>query len=132
MSGQLHNTFEDPTGPGDSPPPSVSRPVGPAPRKEAPASDPKLRAQEAFDVGVWAALDLCRLHQIEGAKYNPFSAFEERILLLALRSTRGNQYRAAKLLGISRSTLRKRMKKHGILIGVRVVENRPPSGRESD
>lgn len=88
--------------------------------------DTEHRAQESFDVGVWAALDLCRQRTNANKKYNPFQAFEERIILLALRETKGNQYRAAKLLGISRSTLRKRMKKHAINIGVKVLESRSP------
>lgn len=82
------------------------------------------RSQEAFDTGVWAALDICRKAADLDGKYNPFEAFEERIILLALRSTGGNQYRAAKLLGISRSTLRKRIKKHEISIDVKVVERK--------
>jgi transcriptional regulator with AAA-type ATPase domain len=85
--------------------------------------DPRLRAQESFDVGVWAALDLCRQSVKAAEKYNPFEAFEQRIILLALRSTGGNQLQAAKLLGISRSTLRKRMKKHRIQVGMRIVES---------
>jgi len=84
--------------------------------------DLKVRAQEAFDVGVWAALDLCRQCRLAKKKYNPFLAFEERIILLALRSTRGNQLQASKLLGISRSTLRKRMKKHNIVVGMKIIE----------
>lgn len=95
----------------------------PAPAAEAPLTDAERRSQESFDVGVWAALDLCRQRLTANRKYNPFQAFEERIILLALRETRGNQYRAAKLLGISRSTLRKRMKKHAINIGVRLIED---------
>ncbi len=89
---------------------------------DAPATDAKRRAQEALDGGVWAALDLCRQSRLAGEKYNPFTAFEQRIILLALRGTRGNQLRAAQLLGISRSTLRKRMKKHRIQINTKIIE----------
>lgn len=85
-------------------------------------TDARARAQESFDVGVWAALDLCRQGRDLGNGYNPFLAFEERIILLALRATKGNQLRAAKLLNISRSTLRKRMKKHNIKINMMITE----------
>lgn len=85
-------------------------------------ADPKTRAQESLDVGVWAALDLCRQASMTGKTYNPFLAFEEKIILLALRATKGNQLQAAKLLHISRSTLRKRMKKHHIQINTRIIE----------
>jgi len=90
--------------------------------KDGPRADPRTRAQESFDVGVWAALDLCRQARTAGKGYNPFLAFEEKIILLALRATKGNQLQAAKLLHISRSTLRKRMKKHHIQINTRIIE----------
>ena len=96
--------------------------VNPEMLSSAIAPDMKVRAQESFDVGVWAALELCRQSRLAKKKYNPFVAFEERIILLGLRSTRGNQLQAAKLLGISRSTLRKRMKKHNITVGMKIIE----------
>ncbi|MFN3234125.1 MAG: DNA-binding transcriptional regulator Fis [Gammaproteobacteria bacterium] len=40
---------------------------------------------------------------------------EEPMLRRVLRFVRNNQVRAAKLLGISRGTLRKKMKKYGML-----------------
>lgn len=79
------------------------------------------KAQEVFDNGIYAALDLCRHTRLEGGSYNPFDAFEQRIILLALRATAGNQLRAARLIGINRSTLRKRMKKHLISVGTRII-----------
>lgn len=82
------------------------------------------RAQEVFDAGVYAALDLCRQHRETKTKYNPFDAFEQRVILLALRATNGNQLQAARLLGINPSTLRKRMKKHAITVGTRVMDSR--------
>jgi hypothetical protein len=82
----------------------------------------KRRAQEVFDAGIYAALELCRLNRHSGEDYNAFDAFEQRVILLALRATNGNQFRAAKLLGINPSTLRKRMKKHEIRVGARVID----------
>lgn len=80
------------------------------------------RGLEAFDGGVYAALDLCRQSRAGVGEFNPFDAFEKRIILLALRTTQGNQLRAAKLLGINRATLRKRMIKHNISVGTRIVQ----------
>ena len=40
--------------------------------------------------------------------------FEKAVVTLALKKTNKNQVRAAKLLGISRNTLRDRMKKYNI------------------
>lgn len=84
------------------------------------------RAREAFDSGVYAALDLCRRARSDEGNYNPFDAFEQRMILLALRTTDGNQLRAAELLGINRATLRKKMNKHAIRIDTRVVDR--PTG----
>lgn len=81
-----------------------------------------MRGLEAFDGGVYAALDLCRQSRAGDQVFNPFDAFEKRIILLALRATQGNQLRAAQLLGINRATLRKRMIKHHISIGTRIIQ----------
>ena len=40
---------------------------------------------------------------------------ERELIIRALAETRGNQVQAAKLLGITRATLRKRIEKFGIL-----------------
>jgi two-component system nitrogen regulation response regulator GlnG len=41
-------------------------------------------------------------------------AVERELVIEALKETQGNQVRAAKLLGITRATLRKRVDKFGI------------------
>jgi two-component system nitrogen regulation response regulator GlnG len=41
-------------------------------------------------------------------------SIEREMILNALRETKGNQVQAAKLLGITRATLRKRIEKFGI------------------
>ena len=47
-------------------------------------------------------------------KLKVIPAVERELVICALRETRGNQVQAAKLLGITRATLRKRMEKFGI------------------
>jgi transcriptional regulator with PAS, ATPase and Fis domain len=47
-------------------------------------------------------------------------------LVRALARVHGNISRAARLLGISRDTVRYRMKKHGVRLETRVVVDRPP------
>jgi Fis family transcriptional regulator len=39
---------------------------------------------------------------------------EKPLLRAIMRETKGNQVRAAQLLGINRNTLRKKLKEHGI------------------
>ncbi|MBI3109329.1 MAG: hypothetical protein HYY95_27785, partial [Candidatus Rokubacteria bacterium] len=42
---------------------------------------------------------------------------EKPLLRAVMRETKGNQVRAAQLLGINRNTLRKKLKEHGIAPG---------------
>ncbi len=55
-----------------------------------------------------------------GHKFSTFDVMERALLVHALNATKGNQLRAAKLLGITRSTLRKRISRYGIQIDTRV------------
>lgn len=50
----------------------------------------------------------------QDSKLKVIPAVERELVICALRETRGNQVQAAKLLGITRATLRKRMEKFGI------------------
>lgn len=64
------------------------------------------------DAGIAAALEqwLLRQDPAHGTVYgSALSAFEKPLIEYALRQTGGNQLRAAKLLGINRNTLRKRI-----------------------
>lgn len=64
------------------------------------------------DAGIAAALEqwLLRQDPPHGTVYGgALSAFEKPLIEYALRQTGGNQLRAAKLLGINRNTLRKRI-----------------------
>ncbi len=51
-----------------------------------------------------------------GCRIEPFDRIEEMMVWKALAAVEGNQSRAAKLLGITRTTLRKRMAKYGIVV----------------
>ena len=50
----------------------------------------------------------------ENPKLKILPAVERELIIQALLETKGNQVRAAKLLGITRATLRKRVEKFGI------------------
>jgi two-component system nitrogen regulation response regulator GlnG len=49
------------------------------------------------------------------------AAVERELIVRALRETEGNQVQAARLLGITRATLRKRIARYGIQRGVSVA-----------
>jgi len=51
-----------------------------------------------------------------GRPGKPFDEIEKMLIRKALVATEGNQSRAARLLGITRTTLRKRMQKHKIVV----------------
>ncbi|MFA6648275.1 MAG: helix-turn-helix domain-containing protein, partial [Candidatus Izemoplasmatales bacterium] len=50
----------------------------------------------------------------------PVKQSERTALVDALHQADGNQTRAAEVLGVSRVTVWKRMKKHGIIVNIRV------------
>jgi two-component system nitrogen regulation response regulator GlnG len=83
-------------------PPETARPVPPA---AAPASGTSDFASLASALFRWA-------RQHPDLKLLP--AIEREMVLGALTETDGNQVRAARLLGVTRATLRKRMQKFGI------------------
>lgn len=55
-----------------------------------------------------------------GHKFSAFDVIERALILHALNKTRGNQVQASKMLGITRSTLRKRIARYGLRIDTRV------------
>jgi two-component system nitrogen regulation response regulator GlnG len=55
-----------------------------------------------------------------GHKFSAFDVMERAMILHALNKMRGNQVQAAKALGITRSTLRKRIARYGLKIDTRV------------
>jgi two-component system nitrogen regulation response regulator GlnG len=87
-----------PTSPASAAPPI---PVPPAPQGSTPATMPEL-AQALFR------------HARSDPKLRILPAVERELIIQALRETSGNQVQAAKLLGITRATLRKRVEKFGI------------------
>ena len=77
-----------------------------SPRRPSPSedgvSDLSALARQLFQ---WARRD---------PKLKIIPAVERELVIQALKETEGNQVHAAKLLGITRATLRKRVEKHGI------------------
>jgi len=92
--------------PGDLPPEVTGQPVAGAPAASGPgevvAGDAAVLARQLFQL----------------AKRNPklkvIPAVERELVIEALKETENNQVQAAKLLGITRATLRKRIEKFGI------------------
>jgi nitrogen regulation protein NR(I) len=86
----------------------------PAPNNSAPASAGPVTAGET---GVTDVVSLAR-KLFQWARKDPklklIPAVERELVLQALKETNGNQVQAAKLLGITRATLRKRIEKFGI------------------
>jgi nitrogen regulation protein NR(I) len=89
---------------GQPPAPSAAAPVsaGPASAGEPGATDVAALTRKLFQ---WARKD---------PKLKLIPAVERELVLQALKETGGNQVQAAKLLGITRATLRKRIEKFGI------------------
>jgi two-component system nitrogen regulation response regulator GlnG len=88
-------------------PPEITRPPAPGaastPASEAPAPlDLRAIGRALF---AWARQD---------SQLKVLPAVERELVIQALAETEGNQVRAAKLLGITRATLRKRIEKFGI------------------
>ncbi len=77
------------------------------PRGEG-AGDLESQAEAIFD-------ELLRRRQADDS-LNAFDVLEQQLIVLALRRTAGNQLQAARMLGITRSTLRKRVARYGIAI----------------
>lgn len=65
----------------------------------------------ALDAAARAVFALAR----KDGKLKMIPALERELIIRALAETGGNQVQAAKLLGITRATLRKRIEKFGIL-----------------
>jgi two-component system nitrogen regulation response regulator GlnG len=86
---------------------AVAAAAEPAPASPAPA----VAAAQPDVAGLTAALFAWAR---QDAKRKLIPAVERELVVSALKETRGNQVQAAKLLGITRATLRKRLEKFGI------------------
>lgn len=84
----------------------------PSPTSPGPTSDPA--PVNATGMGLEAiARELFRIARNDG-ELKVIPAVERELIICALKETGGNQVQAAKLLGITRATLRKRVEKFGI------------------
>ena len=85
--------------------------VGSVPRRE--------RRKEPLRACVQSALDLYFMdldgHQADGVYDMVVGQVEQAMLESVMQHTRSNQTRAAEVLGINRSTLRKKLKLYGLL-----------------
>jgi two-component system nitrogen regulation response regulator GlnG len=85
---------------------------------EGPSASPVLSAQAPTGEGGVSGLVALARQLFQWARRDPklkiIPAVERELVIQALKETDGNQVHAAKLLGITRATLRKRIEKHGI------------------
>ena len=80
---------------------------------DGPSAD-TMRVADASDLGIETlARQLFRLARND-SELAVIPTVERELIICALKETRGNQVQAAKLLGITRATLRKRVEKFGI------------------
>ena len=91
---------------------------------EAPTA-PDLSGSESFDLS--AFID-ARLREPAGALYDEVTAAVERLLLTkVLRQTHGHQTQASEVLGVTRATLRHKLRTLGVTVD-RIVVEEGPSG----
>jgi two-component system nitrogen regulation response regulator GlnG len=85
---------------------------------EGATAGPVLSAQAVTSEGGVSDLSAMARQLFQWARRDPklkiIPAVERELVIQALKETDGNQVHAAKLLGITRATLRKRIEKHGI------------------
>jgi nitrogen regulation protein NR(I) len=98
--------------PGDLPPLISSAPTPGTER--VPAPQPTAVAVEAGPADLASTSRLLFQWARENSKLKILPAVERELIIQALLETKGNQVRAAKLLGITRATLRKRVEKFQI------------------
>jgi two-component system nitrogen regulation response regulator GlnG len=98
--------------PGDLPPLISNAPASAA--GAAPASPPRVAPQETKPADIAALSRVFFQWARENPKLKILPAVERELIIQALLETKGNQVRAAKLLGITRATLRKRVEKFHI------------------
>ncbi len=94
--------------------------------RAAVAADPLLSgaARHDLDAMMKVVFEEVRRRRAEGEKDDAFDLLERCLVRESLITENGNQARAAKLLGITRSTLRKRMAKYGIQLRTNIEADR--------
>jgi two-component system nitrogen regulation response regulator GlnG len=97
--------------PETNPPPAIEQPPKPA-VEDFSFTDIERLIAPIFDKLVEA--------RKRGNRFSTFDVAERAMLVHALNQTKGNQLQAAKILGITRSTLRKRIARYGIQIDTSV------------
>ena len=105
LAGRTVGPAGTPPGPATPAPVATVLAPSPLPPMAAPASVLNDVAAAVTQLFRWARND---------AKLKILPAVERELVIQALRETHGNQLQAAKLLGITRATLRKRMERYGI------------------
>ena len=85
---------------------------------EATSAGPNLAASSAIGEGAVSDIAALARQLFQWARREPkikiIPAIERELVIQALKETNGNQVHAAKILGITRATLRKRLEKFGI------------------
>jgi two-component system nitrogen regulation response regulator GlnG len=110
--------------PREAPPrPVALTPVPPVAAPTAVAAPPRAAGDETFadiEARVAPLFDQIVAARDRGDRFSAFDVMERALLVHALTATAGNQLRAARLLGITRSTLRKRIARYGLQLDVKV------------
>lgn len=83
-------------------------------RSETPPQE-KVDLDRLLDEMMEVAFKRISAEGVDSRKGGLFARLERHIVATALRATNGNQVQASRLLGISRTTLRSKLKKHGTL-----------------
>lgn len=111
--------MESPSPPFPSPPPSPPPPAFTPPPIQA--SEPSVAA-DALEVGGLLSPLFNQLvdYRSRYPKLDMFDVVERALVIHALNACDGNQARAARLLGISRSTLRKRIARYALTLHTRI------------
>ncbi len=96
-------------------PAEIAAVAAPAPAVGGAAFAAPVGRHERGDCGLdKPGADPCFIGRVSRVKLKVLPAVERELIIQALLETKGNQVQAAKLLGITRATLRKRVDKFGI------------------
>jgi two-component system nitrogen regulation response regulator GlnG len=98
--------------PGDLPPELTSPRTGGA--EAPPAGGPSVLPAQVGEADVASLAGALFAHARRDARLKVIPAVERELIIQALLETKGNQVQAARLLGITRATLRKRVEKFAI------------------